>query len=393
MRRKIIMFVLNNIINDSRVLKEAYSLSNNGFEVCIIGIYYGKVTKDESLSGIIIKRINILTKRLIGKIPLSGILIYFETYIKLFFTIPKIGQNIVYHGHDLDAAFPLLMIGKVFRKKVVYDSHELFTEMSGKRRNITNRIWKIIERKTLNSYYEVIATNKYRAEIMKREYGLGHMPIVVENMPEKYSGYNSISNKYKQFVLNNEKISLYQGGINEHRAIDKLIDSVKYFTSGEVILIIMGQLNTAGKYVKQIQDEGLGRKVILYPAVPNYRLSEYTVCADVGIVIYKNNSRNNYYCASTKMFEYLAAGLPICCVDFPPLRKFINQYKVGTLFNPDKPKEIAESVYKVLNNYDYYKENINKLIPLLKNEFIWRNEGEKLVQIYEKAFKNIKLKG
>ena len=47
------------------------------------------------------------------------------------------------------------------------------------------------------------------------------------------------------------------------------------------------------------------------------------------VVPYQATCLNNFICTPNKMFEYIAAGLPILANDLPEMRKFIAGYDIG----------------------------------------------------------------
>ena len=71
--------VLNNFLNDSRVLKEAISLRNNDFKVCVIALHENDLAQEEIVEDILVRRVK-LSSRNWSKNKFVQIFKYFEFF-------------------------------------------------------------------------------------------------------------------------------------------------------------------------------------------------------------------------------------------------------------------------------------------------------------------------
>lgn len=88
---------------------------------------------------------------------------------------------------------------------------------------------------------------------------------------------------------------------------------------------------------------------------------EYISSFEIGICFYRvdyiQENKFNYYTApSGKMFNYLAAGVPVIGSDLPGL-KIIENYNCGVLLRDTSPIEIRNAVEKIRKNYQEYRNN------------------------------------
>src|SRR5690606_10936682 len=90
---------------------------------------------------------------------------------------------------------------------------------------------------------------------------------------------------------------------------------------------------------------------------------------------------NFYYALPNKIFEYLAAGLPIAGAEFPEVKAIIDQYEVGVTFDPYNPKSIGAALHKLSDPlfHDKCRQNIPAAIQGLDA----LNEWRKLVVLYD----------
>jgi len=84
-----------------------------------------------------------------------------------------------------------------------------------------------------------------------------------------------------------------------------------------------------------------------------------------------------------KMFEYMAAGLPVIASNFPLWRDIIEGNGCGIMVDPKSPEEIAKAVEYLIDNPQEAKvmgENGRKAV---EEKYSWNPEGEKLLALYK----------
>jgi glycosyltransferase involved in cell wall biosynthesis len=219
---------------------------------------------------------------------------------------------------------------------------------------------------------------------MKSDYGAPYLPTVIMNIPSvQFISRSCIFQDYiKNKGLKNidqKEIVLYQGGISHNRSLDLLIRSVKSWNQ-KTLLILMGYGDRS--YINRLKnlifELGIQQRVFFHPAVPSHKLLQYTASADIGIVIYKNNCRNNYYCAPNKLFEYAAARIKIAGCDFPEVKGMLDKFGIGYTFSPDSEKSIANCINRLLKIKIEEKQFLN-----LFDEYNWDKEEGKLLNLYK----------
>ena len=94
--------------------------------------------------------------------------------------------------------------------------------------------------------------------------------------------------------------------------------------------------------------------------------------ADVGSVTDSLQGQNNIYCASNKVFEYLQAGLPVVSTDQPPLRRLVENYRIGRLISKDDSLvQVAEKIQDVGENRSRYLEARSRFL----RKHRWQDEA------------------
>ena len=176
-------------------------------------------------------------------------------------------------------------------------------------------------------------------------------------------------------------VFLWQGGLGRTRLIEPIIEAM-----GEVddaVLVIRGPGIEAFQksYLQIARRGGFLDRVFCLPPVPSSRVVEEAASADVGIWSLPNIAKNFYYALPNKVFEYLAAGLPIIGAHFPEVKQIVDSYEVGAVFDPYEPRSIACAMRTLSADRSFYarcKANVPRALSGLNAATEWDN----LVRIY-----------
>jgi glycosyltransferase involved in cell wall biosynthesis len=285
----------------------------------------------------------------------------------------------VYHCHDLNT----LPVGyKAKRRtggKLVYDSHELFAELAYIPR-LERMWWRVLERFLIHRADEVITTGIYRAEYLANKYRVV-APTVILNCPplQPAQAPNRALHEKLGLIDESAHLILYQGGFGQGRGLDKLVLAAAYLK--DYVLVLMGWGRVEAELRSLAKKEGLERRVYFTEPVAPDEVIYYCLSASVGVVIVQNTGLNNYYATPNKLYEYINAGLPVVSSDFPALREVVEEYGLGSTFDPEKPESIAGAISWVLadaRRYDRMKKNALEAAKI----FNWGTESAKLLDIY-----------
>jgi glycosyltransferase involved in cell wall biosynthesis len=140
-----------------------------------------------------------------------------------------------------------------------------------------------------------------------------------------------------------------------------------------------------GAAYKQLAEEcGCGQRLFWLPPVPSSDVVLEARAADIGIWTLLSNVGLNFKLAlPNKVFEYLAAGVPILVADLPEARKIVDRYQVGLPFDPEDPKAIAAAINRLADDPDALA-TCRANIPLALQAMAADREWQKLVDIYRR---------
>lgn len=302
----------------------------------------------------------------------KGKAFYAEFNIRLFFYLLFKKAGLVC-AIDLDTILPCFLISKIKAVPRVYDAHELFCEMKEVvTRPAIYRSWKFIEKNTVPRFKNGYTVNQPIAEEFKKMYGVQYE--VIRNAPLLKN--ESIPEKKEKYIL-------YQGAVNEGRSFETLIPAMKEVNAK---LIIAGDGNFMARAKELVIHYQLSDKIIFTGKLLPADLYHYTLHAYIGITLFENAGKSNYLSLANRFFDYLHAGVPQLCVNYPVYKEINKTHPVGVLIDDLAPDVIAKSLTTLLNNHDLYQELQQNCI-IKRKELNWQQEEKKLIAFYQRLFK------
>jgi len=368
--KKVILIVLNNFKNDSRVLKEAISLQNGNFNVRVVALYEEGVKEYEEIEGIKVHRIRLKSREWI-KVRMVQVFKYFELIYRLFKGYRDID---IIHCNDLET-LPLGVILKKFNRKIkiVYDAHEYETETYYSK-GIRKKIAQKLELWLIKYADEVITVSGMIADEYVKLYSIKR-PTLVLNTPilQNIKRENLFRERFD--ISENSRIFLYQGALNRGRGIEMILETFRLLDRKSVIIFMgYGVLeNHIKKYTQEYDN------IYLHEAVSPSRLLPYTSSADFGISLIEDSCLSYRYCLPNKMFEYIMVGLPVIVSNLPEMAKVVKEYNIGVVAKEHSIDGLKEAIVEATNlNRDSISQNIKKV----KEIYNWEKQEERLLGVY-----------
>jgi glycosyltransferase involved in cell wall biosynthesis len=91
-----------------------------------------------------------------------------------------------------------------------------------------------------------------------------------------------------------------------------------------------------------------GASVLVLPPVAPYLVEAYAASADLGVSPIVPSCLNYRYSLPNKLFQYMAAGLPVVASDFRQVREVVEGSGCGVVADTIRPEAIARGIRRVL---------------------------------------------
>ncbi|MBR3709728.1 MAG: glycosyltransferase [Bacteroidales bacterium] len=367
--KRVIVSVINDLVTDQRVNKSCLTLQKMGYEVLLVGRKLRKSPPmDERTYRT--KRMKLLFEK--------GPLFYAEFNTRLFFFLLFHKAHLLL-SNDLDTALPNYFISRLKGIKMIYDSHEYFTETPELvHRPRVQRVWKRIEGFVVPKLKEMITVCDSIAELFEEKYGV--KCHVVRNIPPRAALPPKGDKQALDLPMDKHLLVLQGSGINIQRGAEELVESMQYLD--DCYLMVIGGGDVLPVLKQMVADLRIEERVRFLPRMPYQQMMAYTQLAELGFVLDKDTNLNYRFCLPNKLFDFIQAGVPIVASHLVEIEKIIKKYDIG-LFIPDHdPKSIAETIKEGLGDASkrmLWKQGLTQAAE----ELCWENEQKTLIEIYK----------
>jgi glycosyltransferase involved in cell wall biosynthesis len=268
------------------------------------------------------------------------------------------------HAHDLTTSVMGLLAADRTGAHLVADFHEWYSEnvtYSYLRREFVphprskRALFRRAERAVLAHASRVITVSESLAREIERAFQPAHSLAVVRNVPPwRPRGAPSVSLRTLVEAKETDFIVLYQGGLGPSRALEPIVAALAH-TPPDVQLVIRGPgvERWGPSYRRLAARKGVGSRLHILPPVASDRVVEEAAGADAGIWSLKDCCLNFRFALPNKLFEYLAAGLPVLVADLPEARAVVEKYDVGLWFDPDSARSIGDGMTRMAMDRDF----------------------------------------
>lgn len=351
---------------DNRILnKECRSLVEHGYDVTLVAQH----PHDEKIQGVSIIGLPRPTGRLQR---ISRTLVF-----AIWKAIRKRPDILHFHDPELMIAAPLF---RMLQIPVVYDVHEDYVtsirdkSYLGWLRYPFSMAIAMIERLTRCFTHIVIAERSYKSRFADS--------TMVLNYPRALENHTLHSTQETQA---DRPRALFTGGIHPNRGAIHHAKLVNLHPDLEVHLV--GRidhttkkllLETAGENDQRLVIDGGERLVPFDHIVSRYNEGNWLA----GLAIFPQ-SVDHYGKELTKFFEYMSAGIPILCSDFPVWRALIEKHDCGICVDPDSPQSMQEAIEHLVAHPEE-AQRMGSNGRLAAGKYTWQSQADNLVGLYEK---------
>ena len=362
-KQNIIVSVTNDLTTDQRVDKICNTLSELNFNVLLVGRYLPQSKPVKRAYQI--KRFKLWFNK--------GPLFYANYNLRLFFFLLFRSTDALW-SNDLDTLLANYLISKWKRKKLIFDSHEYFTEVPELvDRPKVKKIWKRIEKKILPKLKNVLTVSPSIVDLYKKEYGIDAK--LLRNVPYLIKEKAEVEN----IKIEGKKILIYQGAINVNRGIEYMVQAMQYIDN--VFLYIVGYGDISNEIAELIKKSNLEDKVKMLGEIPLEKLHGYTQQADLGLSLEEDKGLNYRFALPNKLFNYIQAGLPVLVSYLPEMKKMVEHYQIGKNIVKHNPEHIAECIESMINDKEkmqLWKDNAKKAAQ----ELNWEREKHVIAALF-----------
>ena len=266
-------------------------------------------------------------------------------------------------------------------KKVIFDVHENVAKqildkpwLSNFQKKFLSRLFNSLNKFFAKTFYTIIAEKSY-CNIYDK-ISLNFPLTTILNYP-KLNFFKS----YQNFKRGGNEF-FYIGGVSNNRGLDTILEAFDILDRKNIDfkMHFVGAISDKPNFEKY---PNLIDKVIFYGRKnleDGYEISRQCIA---GLAILKpiGNYVNSY---PTKIFEYMAVGLPVVASNFSLYKEIVEDNDIGWCVDPNSPTDIADVLIEIINIKII--EKISYRAVKQSSNYSWKNEEKKLLMLYRTIF-------
>ena len=363
MRKVVHITTVHNPFDNRIFHRECKTLAEAGYEVVLLAVHAG----DESHEGITIRALPASG----GRIARMSIGVARASRIALA------ERADVYHFHDPEL-IPAGLVLRLLGKQVVYDIHEDNLTAIRQReylpawlRSLVAKAFGLAETAAGHHFHLVLA-ERYYAERFPR----GETILNYARFPEidaaRLAGRPR--NKHPRLIYTGN-IKTYRGAHQHARLLEHLPDA-EVFLVGRCETSLAAELQSATDATR-LHIEGIGAYV------PHERIIDYYLreAWTAGLALFPHN-QHTLRKELTKLFEYMAYGIPVLCSNFHNLREIVETTGCGLCVDPEDGQAAAEAVRYLWEHPEEARQMGEKGREATRTTYNWDTQAEKLLAFY-----------
>jgi len=377
-RHHVVMLVRNRYTNDSRVEKEARTLVGAGYRVSIVADAGPGLPTHEIRDGSEVLRV---ARR--GP-PVPGLRFVVHEW-RLARRLRSLRPTVL-HAHDTNALVPVALTARRLGVPFVYDAHDLWLGRPRRERGrlyfrLSQLYYGFVERRLIPRAAATLTVSPPIVGHLRRVYRL---PIVhlVPNYPEAGTPpeRRELSDLPGAEGIDRAKpVVLYLGGLMAGRGLEQLVDAIGLVPEAQ--LVLLGDGVEEGRLLDRAAARGAS--VMVLPPVPPELVESYASSAAVGVSPIVPSCLNYRYSLPNKLFQYMAAGIPVVASDFRQVRDVVEGSGSGVVVDTTRPEAIARGIRRVLADAAEAAAMGARGRAAVEERFNWEVSADALRDAYE----------
>jgi glycosyltransferase involved in cell wall biosynthesis len=300
----------------------------------------------------------------------------------------------IWHGMWAGSLPALVRLRAKHGGRTIYDSRDVYMRSRGfERMGPFKAPFSWLERRWARHVDAVLTVNDAYADILARQFDIDRPPVV-RNTPDRYEVPTPPPDLIRGALgLGPEtRVVLYQGGLLSDRGIEQGMDAIADVSSA--VLAIMG-FGSAEAEIRDLAGSARHRdRVRMLPPVPPDDLLDWTASADVMLMAIQPTSMNHTFTTPQKLWEAIAAGVPVVASDLPGMAAVVRETGCGVLIDPTDPADIARGIRAIVDAPpDEARAMRERTWRAGQERFNWEHETETLLGLYRDLLARPQVRG
>ncbi len=388
---KVLMLVATTVATDTRVLREATTLTGAGHDVHIIG---RSVPEDYTPpAGVTVSSVGTSSVfRAEGTPSLSGVTLPPHMRFARWALLPqhrasafgrwadgavadgRTREYDVVHAHDFTALAAGSTLADERGVPLVYDTHELWT---GRPREY--RPSPLMDRREARQEGElgtradvVITVGDGVADALRLKYGWNHVVVVRNTFPALAPPRQPVVDRPSDPDSHGPRGLVYAGRLAAYRELEVVSQASGRLKALGLPVTLRGPADATWL---STYDPGDAR---IEPACAPDEVTQHLAAAGLVLVTHSDKWENHRLALPNKLFHAVQAGVPVVATDVGELAAAVRSHGLGTLYTPGDADSLVEAARRAVADY----ENLHDAVHAAAAELSWDTDGARLLDAY-----------
>lgn len=261
--------------------------------------------------------------------------------------------------------------------KLIYDSKELYDALPSLQvKRSSFLFWNLVEKSSIKYIDSVFTVNQSIADILETKW---HLPTtVLMNVPPRQDTPPLSPKSFDRIYLT------FSGGMQPGRGLPDLVKLMR-------ILPRKYELRFVGDGVMREQLAKLASvldvedRVHFVGKVRNEDVVRELSKGHIGIYLMENTGLCHYLSLPNKLFQFIAAHLPVIVPRFPEMEKIVKEFEIGASVDTSNIRQVAETIEGFTGTVDRYVtlvSNCERAADVLN----WQVEEKKFLEVVSRLF-------
>jgi glycosyltransferase involved in cell wall biosynthesis len=268
--------------------------------------------------------------------------------------------------------------------RVVYDARDIYVDAGNLARlpRPARVLLGRVERGWARRADRVITVNRPYAEVMAARWDVPLPAIVLNCAYRRLPGGPTSRHFHERLGLaESVRVVLYQGGWSPDRGIEQLLQAILLVDAAVLVLLGYGVLARDLEAASARPD--LRGRVHLLPAVAPEELLDWVAAADVVAMPIQPSTLNHRLTTPNKLFEAMAAGVPVVASDLPGMSGIVRETGCGLVCDPTDPGAIARAIRAILDAPESERAGYReRALAAADSIYNWETQAEVLMAEY-----------